>query len=326
MRFDVDGLLATLGPAQLVSLVESRGMLHGVLAARGRLRRFEIGPARSVAREIEYARSALRRATYGRGRSAVMSGDPLQQAVLGPIARRLDGPVIIVPPATLHAVPWAMLPALAALPTTVAPSAAMWARAATVGVGAPRDRRVLLVAGPGLSSAGSEVAQLGSVHPHSTVLGSDSVTAEPATIEAVLQAMSGAWIAHFAAHGNFRADSPLFSSLRLDDGALFVYDFDRLQRPPRNVILSACDTGRSAAVGTDELLGLVTGLLRLGTAGVVASVIPVNDQAAVPFMFTLHTALATGKTLPEAALAGRLRAAGDALAAATAASFTVWGA
>lgn len=325
-RFDVGALFSALGQAQLVSLVEARGTLHGVLAGGGRLRRFEIGPASSIVSEIGYARFALRRAAHGLGRGAEISGDPLQQAVLGPMARWLDGPVIIVPPASLHAVPWGLLPALAPLPMTVAPSTTMWMRAAAVAASALSDDRVLLVTGPGLGTQGLEGAQLASVHQKSTILGADSVTAEPALIEAVLRSMSGAWIAHFATHGNFRNDSPLFSSLRLDDGELFVYDFDRLDRAPRNVILSACDTGVSAAVGADELLGLVTGLLRLGTAGIVASVVPVNDEAAVSFMLPLHRALAAGKTLPEAALAGRLHAVGDPLATATAASFNVWGA
>jgi hypothetical protein len=34
-----------------------------------------------------------------------------------------------------------------------------------------------------------------------------------ATAEKVLAALDGAWLAHIAAYGIFRADSPLFSSL-----------------------------------------------------------------------------------------------------------------
>jgi len=34
----------------------------------------------------------------------------------------------------------------------------------------------------------------------------------------ILEAIDGAWLVHIAAHGTFRSDSPLFSSLRMDDG------------------------------------------------------------------------------------------------------------
>jgi CHAT domain-containing protein len=107
---------------------------------------------------------------------------------------------------------------------------------------------------------------------------------------------------------------------------LFVHDFDRLHRAPRIVILSACDTGVAQAVGADELMGLVAGLLRVGTSGVLASVIPVNDQASIGFMQALHHALLAGHPLADAALAARQSTGGDPLAQATAASFTVWGA
>ena len=90
-------------------------------------------------------------------------------------------------------------------------------------------------------------------------------------------ALDGAWLAHIAAHGRFRADSPLFSSLRMHDGPLTVYDFEQLRRAPYRLILSSCDSGLQAPAGADELLGLVSSLLPLGTAGIVAGVVPLND-------------------------------------------------
>jgi CHAT domain-containing protein len=106
---------------------------------------------------------------------------------------------------------------------------------------------------------------------------------------------------------------------------MYVHDLDRLQQPPRQMVLSACDGGVSAPVGADETLGLVSSLLRIGTLGVLASVVPVNDASSIPFMLSVHRALARGRTLQEAALAGRREAAGDSLHGATAASFSVWG-
>jgi hypothetical protein len=65
--------------------------------------------------------------------------------------------------------------------------------------------------------------------------------------------------------------------------------------------------------------------LSLGTAGVLASVAEVNDEATVPFMLSVHERLAAGDDLPAALLAARQQADGDGLAEATAASFLALG-
>ena len=120
-----------------------------------------------------------------------------------------------------------------------------------------------------------------------------------ATADKVLSALDGAWLAHIAAHGIFRADSPLFSSLRMHDGPLTVYDFERLHRAPYRLVLSSCDGGVLAPAGANELLGLVSSLLPLGTAGIIAAIVPLNDQAVVPLMVDLHRHLRAGQTLAE---------------------------
>ena len=141
----------------------------------------------------------------------------------------------------------------------------------------------------------------------------------------MLRALDGAWLAHIAAHGTFRADNPLFSSLQLDDGPLTVHDFERLGRAPHRLLLSSCDSAIAAAVGADELLGLVSSLIPLGAARIVASIVPVNDLAAVPLMLALHAALQRGATLPEALLSARADSSDDPQAAATAHSFLALG-
>jgi len=50
-----------------------------------------------------------------------------------------------------------------------------------------------------------------------------------------------------------------------------LHDFERLGRAPYQLILAGCDSGMAAPVGADELLGLVSSLLPLGTAGIIAS-------------------------------------------------------
>ena len=211
------------------------------------------------------------------------------------------------------------MPSLRDRAVTVAPSASAWLRGRRTRP--PAHRRVALVAGPRLATGGAEVEQLHARYPDAVLLGRGSATAER-----VLTALDGAWLAHIAAHGTFRADNPLFSSLQLDDGPLTVHDFERLGRAPYRLVLSSCDSGTAAPVGADELLGLVGSLMPLGAAGVVASIVPVNDPAAVPLMLALHHALDKGAALSEALLAGRQATLGDALAEATAHSFLALGA
>ena len=142
----------------------------------------------------------------------------------------------------------------------------------------------------------------------------------------MLYALDGAWLAHIAAHGTFRADSPLFSSLRMHDGPLTVYDFEQLQRAPYRLVLSSCDSGVLAPAGADELLGLVSSLLPLGTAGIVAAIVPLNDQAVVPLMVDLHRHLRAGQTLAESIYSVRRGLVGDPVQHATATSLVSLGA
>ncbi|MBO0838456.1 MAG: CHAT domain-containing protein, partial [Actinobacteria bacterium] len=142
-----------------------------------------------------------------------------------------------------------------------------------------------------------------------------------ARTDQVIATIDGASLAHIAAHGKLRVDNPMFSELRLADGPLTIYDFERLRRPPYRLVLSACDSGRVAAVGTDELLGLATTLLGMGSAGVVSSITVVDDAATVPVMESIHTSLEAGADLANAMLASRQQALGTPIELATAASF-----
>jgi CHAT domain-containing protein len=142
----------------------------------------------------------------------------------------------------------------------------------------------------------------------------------------VLAAIDGAQLVHIAAHGIFRSDSPLFSALRLDDGPLTVYDLERLRQGPRHLVLSSCDSGILAPAGADEVLGLASSLIPLGTAGIVASVVPVNDLAVVPLMMALHRNLRRGAGLAAALRDARRESRDDPVAAATGWSFVCLGA
>ncbi|TDO58978.1 CHAT domain-containing protein [Kribbella sp. VKM Ac-2571] len=327
LRFDVDELVGALGETVLVELVEVGGVLHAVVVRDGRITRHEVGPLSAAALEVERSRFHLRRLAHGRahgrpqgGPSLDVLGERLGDAILGPAQELLgDRPVVMVPPGRLHALPWGLVPALADRAVNVVPSAATWLRARQVRP--PSDRRVVLVLGPGLSAGRAEVMQLAKQYPDATVLADGDATAEK-----VLRELDGAWIAHIAAHGTFRSDSPLFSSLRLDDGPLTVYDFERLRRAPYRIVLSSCDSGLAKPVGADELLGLSSSLIPLGAAGILASVVPVNDPATAPLMLALHENLQAGQSLAAAFAAARLETRGDPVADAAGRSFVALGA
>jgi CHAT domain-containing protein len=225
-------------------------------------------------------------------------GRQLEDALLGQVVRHLgDGALIVVPPGGLHAVPWGLLPSLQGRVVSVAPSASTWL-GARKSLSRFDSGGVVLVYGPGLAYAADEVAQLAGVYASDcdvSVLGGGT-----ANVARVLAAIDSARLVHVAAHGIFRADSPLFSALRVDDGLLTAYDLERLGRAPRRMVLSSCDSGRGATAGADELLGLASALIPLGTTGLVASVVPVNDAAAVPLMAALHRRLRRGASLAEA--------------------------
>ena len=326
--FNAGDLLDELGGTRLVEIVEVDGGLHVLVCGAGQVRQFTAGRTADAVRTADFARFALRRIARSRPEDDLDSalsilataGPRLQHALLGPAVRHLgDGPLVIVPPGKLHAIPWALLPGLHDRVLGVAPSAAAWMRAHSAPV--PDSRNVTLARGPGLASDGAEVPPVAELYDEVTVLEGAEATAEK-----VLYALDGAWLAHVAAHGVFRADSPLFSSLRMHDGPLTVYDFEQLRLAPYRLILSSCDSGVLAPAGADELLGLVSSLLPLGTAGIIASPLPLNDRAVVPVMVRLHRYLRAGRTMAESMCDVRRDLNDDPVQQATAASLVALGA
>ena len=321
-------LLDQLDDAQLIEIADVGGVLHVLACGAGRVRQFTAGTAADATRAADFARFALRRLARGRpgddpgSALAILAaaGPKLQETLLGPATRYLrDGPVTIVPPGKLHAIPWALLPALADRAVSVAPSAGAWMRAHTAAP--PASRQVTLARGPGMVTDGAEVPVVAQMYDDVTVLADSAATAGK-----VLYALDGAWLAHIAAHGTFRADSPMFSALRMHDGPLTVYDFEQLQRAPYRLVLSSCDSGVLAPAGANELLGLVSSLLPLGTAGIIAAIVPLNDHAAVPVMVGLHRHLRAGHTLAESLHRIRRQLAADPVGHATALSLVTLGA
>jgi tetratricopeptide (TPR) repeat protein len=311
---EVGRLVDEVGDATFVELFEVDGRLRSVVVTGGRVRAYEVGSAADAGAAVDSARFVLRQAARGRPVRLADVGARLQKALLGPsVAAFGSGPVVVSPTASLHATPWGLLPALADVPVTVVPTASAWLRARRSR--ARRSGRVLVV-GPGLASGGAEVPRVAANHPEAVVLSDGS-----ATVEACLRAMDGVALVHVAAHGRFRADNPMFSALELDDGPLTVHDFERLRRAPHRFVLSACDSGVLVPVGANELLGLATALMSIGTAGILSSVAPVNDEATAELMVEVHRGLDEVDDLGIVMQRVRELARGDVVREATAAAF-----
>ena len=232
-----------------------------------------------------------------------------------------DVHVVVVPSSTTANLPWSALPVFRDRPFTVAPSATLWARStAKPPTRRRRSRRVAAVAGPHLEFAADEVEAVAGRHPRTMTL-----AGEAATVDAVLDALGDADIAHIAAHGEFRGDNPLLSALRLSDGPLTIYDLELLDRLPELVVLSACEVGRSSERAGEELLGVAATLLQLGTRTVIGATGPVPDAVLPAVADDLHRHLARG-VAPSVALAAVRAAAFDPLTVAATRQLVCFGA
>lgn len=303
-------LAATLGQTALVEIVESAGQLHAVTLVDGQSQLRQLGDAVEVRAEVAALRFALARMARGRSPAAPRAAaaaairytsERLDDVLLRPLAPVLgDRPLVLIPTPDLHALPWSILPSCAGRPVSVCPSVALWLATsypASPGLVTEPDQ-VVLVAGPGLPHSEAEVSAIRAHHVHATTL--DGPAANAARVG---EALDGAKLVHLVAQGEFRGDNPLFSSLRLHGGPLTVYDLDQLRCPPNQVVLSACDGGLSALHPGEGLCGLAAALLSIGTATLVASVIPISTHGTSELMADFHKRMAAGAG-PAQALAG----------------------
>jgi hypothetical protein len=299
-----------LAGRQLVSVAAAGGELVAVVLDGRRSSVVRLGPAAAVRRAAESAAAAFRGLTVTRSRGG---GTALEAArrrlaedavaeldarVVAPLELR-DRPLVMVVPAMLHSIPWAGLPSLRGHPLTLAPSVHWWVDAARRPLANHRGH-VLVAAGPRLQTAEAEAAAVAACHPRTHVL-----SGEAATVHAVVEGMADAELTHVVAHGHFRHDNPLWSTIELADGPLPVYELELIDHTPPLMVLASCDSGVGGPRGGDQLLGLSQTLLRMGTRSIVASVNLVPDvPATTAALVALHVDLARGIE-PSVSLASR---------------------
>jgi tetratricopeptide (TPR) repeat protein len=222
----------------------------------------------------------------------------LYRALIEPIRPYLRGShVVIVPHEFLHQLP---LHALYngnqylcdEFTVSYAPSAAVYALCRNRKVNTNGGSLVLGVADSKAPLILEEAAAVAATLPRSELyLGVD------ATEQVLRDRGAVSRYIHIATHGRFRADNPMFSSIRLGDGSLTLYDLYQLPLPADLVTLSGCSTGLNVVAQGDELVGLVRGLLSAGAKSLLLSLWDVHDQSTAELMQAFYSRLdsQTGK-------------------------------
>jgi tetratricopeptide (TPR) repeat protein len=195
-----------------------------------------------------------------------------------PLAKDRPQKITIVPHGLLHRVPFHALfdgeaYLLDRFEISYAPSATVFSlcqRRVSRGL----DTAVVMsVADPLIPNVAEEASAVASHLP-----GAEALADGLATTGAIRERAPGCGILHLACHGMFRADNPMFSSLRLHDGWLTATDVLQLDLDGTIVTLSACESARNQVLAGDELLGLARGFLGAGASTLVASLWLVQDE------------------------------------------------
>ena len=122
----------------------------------------------------------------------------------------------------------------------------------------------------------------------------ETLADKAATLAAIQTLAPNCDILHVACHGLFRADNPIFSSLKLYDGWLTAADIIQLHLTGSLVTLSACESGRATVLQGDEVIGLPRAFLGAGAAAVIVSLWLVQDETTATLMTHLYRQLRTG--------------------------------
>jgi len=121
-----------------------------------------------------------------------------------------------------------------------------------------------------------------------------------ATLERVQTNAPNCDLLHLAAHGLFRPEAPLLSSIHLSDQWMAVQDVYDLDLKASLVTLSACETGLGHDEGGDELVGLVRGFLHAGANSLLVSLWMVDDKSMTDLMIRFYTYWLAGRPKSQA--------------------------
>ena len=134
----------------------------------------------------------------------------------------------------------------------------------------------------------------------------DVLLSEQATFVQVRDTAHEYGLLHIAAHGLFRPESPLLSSIHLFDRWMTVQDIYDLELRASLVMLSACETGLGHDAGGDDMVGLVRGFLYAGASSLIVSLWSVDDESMTKLTTTFYTNWLMGQSKAQALRSAQL--------------------
>ncbi len=219
---------------------------------------------------------------------ALRSSRLLDELLIAPLGLSVSGGVVMVPVELLHGIPWSGLPSFGGRPVTMTPNAQVWLEADRRSAGLVRTAG--LVVGPEVAGADTERSAVERWYPEAAVASGAGATAS--TVRSML---AGSDLVHIAAHGRFRSDHPLLSTLLLSGGEASLYEAVPAQVRSKLVLLSSCEGGAQGVADGSEVLGLSAVLLARGAACVVAPLTAVRELECAEFVADVHAELALGE-------------------------------
>ncbi|HYL13633.1 MAG TPA: CHAT domain-containing tetratricopeptide repeat protein [Terriglobales bacterium] len=243
-----------------------------------KLLRFQLSKFRMDSRYTQEFEEPLLRATLSHL-------EALYRELIKPLRPLLGAQhLVFVPHGALHFLPFHALRngdeyMGEAYTVSYAPSAAVYAVCQQKEAGRKRSSLVLGVPDERAPQISHEVQAVAALLPQAELyLGKE------AAAEVLREKGPEAGLLHIATHGIYRQDNPMFSSIRLGDGYLNLYDLYELRMGAKLVTLSGCATGMNFVAAGDELLGLQRGLFYAGATSLLLSLWDVHDSSTAEFM------------------------------------------
>ncbi|GER82946.1 hypothetical protein KTAU_15830 [Thermogemmatispora aurantia] len=149
----------------------------------------------------------------------------------------------------------------------------------------------------GLSDRGRLPWAVSEAQAVARLLGAPCYLDAEATSTRLLEEGPLAPLLHIAAHGLFRLDAPNFSFIQLADRQLSTIEVFNLDLASCSLVtLSACETGRVALGGVDEVMGLGRGFLYAGAASLLPTLWKVDDASSAELMTLFYEGLLAGRS------------------------------